>query len=299
MKSIRFTSNIHFKGFFDGIDSCPVKIVSQVKKACQEKKELKQYFKGNFINSLFSLPDEILLKHQELYYGKKIIGEILNKLEENFNLYLSKQVQRGIPLAEAHVNGIKAFLELDELKEFSIDNVEISSSNPEDSHYNMFAIETVLSLFPESLREDLDKIILDDETSRAIPSEKTIVLKFQENALHQMGEAIHEYAHLIDTNNLEIRKENIDFLKKRVSSTEKVSMKDCFDGNMLEEAEEVRVYPNDLVDAYGGVVYGTLEDNSPSEVLSLGLQALVLNPTAFFIRDNDYFNFVKDFLKNK
>ena len=305
MKNLAFTrSNIEFKGFFAGIDTCPLSLIAQIRDNCVGLTELKKdypFFQNRgIVDVLLLVPDEVAKKYPDVYEVKRIIHKISQTLESNYNTFLFKKVQNGVPLAQAHKEGILEFLNLTH-KTTPFDLKKIISSNPEESHDNAYSVEEALSLFPKNKRVDLNSVILkENETSKAFPEDNSILLNLEDNVLFQMGEAVHEYAHLVDKEKEDVRTSNIDFLKTRILSSNKIKMKDFLKGQDFKkthkDAEDTLIYPTTLLDPYAGLVYGSIEENSPSEVLSVGLQALVVNPTSFYLRDPNYFSFVKEFL---
>lgn len=298
---IMFThSNDKFKGFYHGIDMDPFVLIKRIEENCLGLSKLKEdhpfFEQRTLVDILTSLPEEKAQEYPDVLEAKNIIEKVIETMEYNFNLLIMENLHKGQALPKAYMNSLSSLIKIS-VNSFSLPE-DISSSNPEESHDNFFAIESALSLIPEKLRINLDKIILNkDSKSKALQKDgkNIIVLNLTENLIFQMGEALHEYAHLIEKDNPSINTKTVNYLKTRILSEEKVSLADFCKANYKQctKNSDILIYPTTLLDPYAGRTYGEgLTSETKTEILSIGLQALVLNPTNFLLRDPDFSNFI-------
>jgi len=243
---------------------------------------------------------------------RKVVMGIIRLIHSNFETFVNERIQEGYNIAQAQILGIKKLLNIPNYSELEFP--EVFSNGDIDSQKIESLIKTfqmATSIIPDNLKKKtpVPIIILNQDEMSDLPSfssysnKVVISLNMKTKFVQQIAEAIHEYAHLIEQFNPDINIETNKFLLEKIYSLEKDSLENLgkkYKKPFLHEAKKIEVYEGPFIDLYVGRTYGNLDTSLNkivnTEVLSVGLEALFLNPTNFMLRDKDYFEFIKKHL---
>lgn len=243
---------------------------------------------------------------------RKVVIGIVRLIHSNFESFVTERIQEGYNIAQAQILGIKKLLDIPNYAELEFP--EVFSNGEIDSQKIESLIKTfqmATSLIPDNLKKNtpVPTIILNQDEMSTLPSfssytnKVVISLNMKTKFVQQIAEAIHEYAHLIEQFNPEVNLDTNKFLLEKIFSLEKDTLENLgkkYQKPFLPEAKKIEVYEGPFIDLYVGRTYGNLDSNLNqivnTEVLSVGLEALFLNPTNFMLRDKDYFEFIKKHL---
>lgn len=237
---------------------------------------------------------------------------LVHVLHNNFKLFLEDKLHEGLTLAEAQIAGIKEYLKLPEYQSLSFNEIYTQGEVTQDQVNRVInSFQAVSTLIPDVYKNNtpVPTIIIRGENGQnsapfASAAEKSlIVLNLQKNLITQISEALHEYLHLIEQFNPMINKATNEFLLKNAISLNQKTLQDIgleFKKPFKQSAGEVLVYEGPFVDPYVGRTYGILDKDLnklvTTEVLSVGGEALLLNPTTFSLRDPEHFELIKKVL---
>lgn len=103
--------------------------------------------------------------------------------------------------------------------------------------------------------------------------------------------AVHEAAHWLEDHNDSINHKTRQFLKKRIGSEEPRKLSEI---SNIKSFDEWEIAVQDGFDnAYTGKIYGDLDQpGTPTEILSMGIERMRLNPAYFAERDPEFFDFI-------
>lgn len=142
-------------------------------------------------------------------------------------------------------------------------------------------ISSVDALIPDYFKkESFDILLVKSTKSYYDVKEKQMVLNIAQSPTNLISEIFHEFGHVLEIQNPTLYQESVTFV-----------VKNSINNSILRS----NVNRGRFVHPYVGTVY---EWNS-TEVVSLGLQMMFLNPVMFLFRDNDHFEFIDSILRKK
>lgn len=274
------------------------------------------------IETLLALDDSDLTNYTNLKIGKKIIQDLLDRMNHNFGLFIQEHLYyEDCTMLESQVAGVREiltnlvncgekknlkvhkFLKIKEV--FKDDGVE-----KKDAEVVVKVLREVSSLIPDKYKKNVPAITVlirrggIGQVSIASLDKAVLVLNVRTNKVLQAAEAFHEYVHLIERFNAKLMKHSNNFLKARRVDSEKKTLKeicDKYNKHYRPDAGGIEVYEDHFMDAYAGRVYGDLDGAYPvpTEVLTVGCEIMMLDPIGFSVKDRDYFNFISSFLTGK
>lgn len=290
----------------------------------ENKSELSKFLKRNICYSLkpdfellLDFPNEQKVLFPKLSSVNKFLTKLLDEYNKNYQDFLQAKLYSGIGgMIDAQRAGVLSFLsethnsKVRTYKKLTIKDVyKDENISEEQAEMVIFALESVSELIPDKYKKKVGAVtlLIRSESSNSAPcatiedGEFVIVLNFKKNNIIQTAEAFHEYAHLIEKANKSLMMSSNKFLKNRIVSNEPEKLK--FIGkkykiNYSETASEVMVYPGKFLDGYAGRTYGDLFGKTlvPTEIFSIGVEALFLDPIGFFIKDHEHYDLIKKFL---
>lgn len=156
-----------------------------------------------------------------------------------------------------------------------------------------YRLNDLFSLIPDSYKKQKINIILDSiPVSYSMNNE--IFINIDQECDLILSEIAHELGHILERQNPEIQAKCLKFILSR--SQELVPINDIADdSDKYSDPDKLLVYNGRFFDPYVGKVY----DDKQTEVLSMGLQMLILNPELFLFRDCEHFKLIIDILENK
>lgn len=247
--------------------------------------------------------------------ARQTILNIVHILNKNFNLFIQEKLHEGLTLAESQICGIKTFLRLPEYKALSFSDIYTQGEVSQDQLNRVInAFQVASSLVPDKYKSVTPVptiIIRGAEAQNSAPfasaaKQSIIVLNIQKDLIVQIAEALHEYLHLVEQFNPQINKLTNQFLLTKSLNLTPKSLEEL--GNKYkkpfkESAKDILVYEGCFIDLYVGRTYGDLDPSLnklvATEVLSVGIEALLLNPTNFYMRDPEHFNLISQVLKGE
>jgi hypothetical protein len=309
-----------YNGMFDQIPGLdPLKIIDEVISGCHESLLpllLRHPSLGGRtpVETILSLPDSAALEFPDLAKAKKILTHLKETVSNNYMLFLQAELYGGSGnMMEVQCAGIaemlgakKRFHELAIAETFKGDEVAASSIAVVKK-----ALLTVSRLVPDKYKSKIPPLTLVVRDAHEKPAgavldgdDAVIILNVWKNNIVQAAEALHEYVHLVEKFNPKVMRYSNEFLKLRRASDKKVLLGQTAQRYNLpykNSAADIDVYEGHFLDVYAGRTYGDVDgaDAVPSEVLTVGCEALFLDPASLFIKDRNYFNFVAKFLKGE
>lgn len=306
-----------FKTFFNGLSEDPLnKIRTSFDKL--KDNELLDYLNENpymgnrtFMDLLSSVPEESLIKYPKLLTLKQEILNQLSQVNHNYKIFIQEKLNEGLTLAEAQVESVRHFLNLDKTySKTKIEQLYFDEGVTQEEAERIVAIfELAGKLIPNKYKKNLPPLNIvvkpsNNQISFATSSEDVtvIVLTSKPSIIEQLALCLHEYSHLIEKYNPEINLKTNDFMVSRIRNLNLVSMKSTAEKyrkpyNIVHAHEEV--YEGDFIDPYIGKTYGHLGDARLvlTEALSVGIEAMMLNPLNFYFRDSEHFYLIYHMLK--
>jgi hypothetical protein len=252
--------------------------------------------------------------HPEFLQARQAVLKIVHTLHNNFKLFLEDKLHEGLNLAEAQISGIREFLSIPQYSHLEFSEIYTEGEvSQEQINRVISSFQVASSLIPDKYKSltPVPTIIIRGEGNNSAPfasaaQKSLIVLNLQKNLITQIAEAFHEYLHLIEQFNENINILTNKFLLVKNTSLTQKSMKDIgieYKKPFKASAGDVLVYEGPFIDSYVGRTYGVLDPLLKkivtTEVLSVGGEALLLNPTTFSLRDPDHFNLIKSILKGE
>lgn len=247
-------------------------------------------------DALTSVPDIIIIEYPTLYQVKKSLKEKFKNETENY-----KQLQ-GTDLEK-----IISFLDLKKENPADVGTVYIQDKSKDiDKQLRLF--EEITELIPDKYKKNIGSIDLYLLEGIISPyasydkDKKAINLSLNSDDTTFVSELAHEYGHLLEEFNEAIKKESWRFINKRIIDENKVKISDIyFDQDEeydLDKYPELDVYKGFFISPYVGRTYGEKEIGQ-TEIISLGLQSLFLNPITFLFKDIGHFEIIYHLLKGK
>ena len=270
---------------------------SQVGEHLQYKELLSNlpHMKGRTVfDTLTSLTDLTLSEYPSLLQAKKHLKKLYSASLKEFETESLEDIIVNLDLsisdADNSINEI--FLDLDE----------------EKTDEYIHALTTVISMFPEKYKQPVGKVnfVVEDDLVPYVSfneTQKDIKSPFSDDSLLMASLIAHEFTHLLENANSELRKISHDFLTKRRYSDQMASLSEFSEDHGIDympEASDVKVIPGAFIDPYVGRIYQKEENYSQdenTEVLSVGVQALILNPVNFLFKDPEHFLITCNLLK--
>lgn len=243
-------------------------------------------------DTLTSVPDITLIEYPNLFSSKQELKELYKKSLKEYNDFsindlLSKKYSKEIALKSIYQD--------------QLTNKELSIFIEQ--------LESVLILIPDKYKKnikDFDIVLSKNEKHSAISrslKKQEMIIKYDNSDLKNLqGEIIHEIGHLLEDSNFKLKNFSHKFLLERIYSKEKIKFNDFSDECNLEIFDErnSEVYPGPFISPYIGKVYNDLDNyNAETEVLSVGLQSMLLDPLNFLFKDVEHFLFIYNVLKEK
>jgi hypothetical protein len=290
----------------------------------QNKEELNKFLTKNRafelkpeFDLLLDFPSQQKVLFPKLSSVSKYLTKLLAEYNNNYQNFLQAKLYSGIGgMIDAQRAGVLSFLsETDNEKVVLYKKLKIKDVYKDDqiteeqAEMVIFALETASELIPDKYKKKVKPVtlLIRTETAGSAPcatiedGEFVIVLNFKKNNIIQTAEAFHEYVHLVEKANPELMKASNAFLKSRVISNKTAPLEDLgrkYRINYSQSAAKIHVYPGRFLDGYAGRTYGDLFENKPipTEILSIGVEALFLDPIGFFIKDHEHYELVKKFL---
>lgn len=240
-------------------------------------------------DALTSLPDMILIEYPSLLQEKNLLkvkfSQALidydqvkgNRVDEKVKNYLELKDSEPIQIKDVHFNGTKK--EADLLVDF---------------------INDCTKLFPEKYKENLvlnyyiSTASLDSFSSFDVENQHNIVLSSNQDIEPFAAQLMHEVGHVIENNTPSIKAAALDFLHKRAPN---LRLEELSAHTMSDEDVRVKVLPGRFIEPYVGRIYGSPESIQNTEVISVGLQSLFLNPVIFLFKDTEHFMLIYNVLK--
>lgn len=152
--------------------------------------------------------------------------------------------------------------------------------------------DKILDLFrliPDNLKKEQINIVFKTiPLSYSINNEVFINIDQKDDLI--VSEIAHELGHILERQNPEIKQKCFDFVKSR--SNKLIQLGDISDHSSNYQDPSLLVYDGRFFDPYVGKIY----NDNQTEVLSMGLQMLILNPELFLFRDCEHFKFVANIL---
>ncbi len=315
--SFSFENKKEFINMFHGLSMDPHVSLKLLEDKCSSdlSKEIAMnphLGKRTFTDTLTSLENSA---SPLLLQSRQVVINIAKILDSNFKSFMISKINEGLTLAEANILGIQDFMNIPNYLALDFSEVFTEGDvNPEQVKRIVVAFQIASTLIPDVYKKTtpLPTLIIRsndsvESSSFAVVAEKSvIVLNIQKEIITQIAEAIHEYVHLIEINNSNINKATNLFIKKRCPDLKENSLEflgQLYKKNYRSVAKDINVYDGNFIDLYVGRTYGSIDPNLEklvsTEVLSVGLEALLLNPTNFYLRDPEHFLLIKDFLLGK
>lgn len=237
-------------------------------------------------DTLTSVPDFTLCEYPDLLNYKKFYKE---KYKSALSYFSISSLEDLIPKFDLNISS----------SENSVNEVYGDLSD-EDSDKFMYALEFSLSLFNEKYKDLVGKVdFVIENRNAAYPGfegAKEVKIAFNKDVKTLSSFISHEFAHLIEASNPSLKLISAEFLKKRVYQEDTVILSDFCEENGLNysgAAKQIEVFPGSFIDPYVGRTY--VHDNT--EVFSIGVQALILDPVNFLFKDAEHFELTWNFLK--
>lgn len=256
-------------------------ILQDIDKIKQELKfelttlETSPYFQNLLVQFKNHTPFDIVCIAEQSSKESRL-EEIRHKLK---NMLLNTQ-------AKFVINDNRTFLE----SVFGIENTvswikDINSNSPLATPETVISacdlIESVTKIFPDYLKKNKVHIILSDiPPSSFNPAKNELVLNINQSRHNFISEIFHELGHVIEIQNPEIYNDSLSFIRKK-------------SGNQALVANQT--YSGRFNHPFIGKVY----DIPSTEVISMGLQLLYLNPIMFLFRDLDHYELIESILRKE
>lgn len=251
------------------------------------------HFVGKTVfDTLTSIPDLVLLEYPTLYQIKKSIKEKYAKESDAFFHMKGNQIEKTIKI-----------LDLKKSESASVDTLFVDDENL-DYSAQMSLFESITELIPKAYKDSIGAInvYLSKNINSSFASydknNKSIHISLLTKTDVLGSEIAHEFGHLVENFNEEIKKRSWLFINSRLLSSEVHNLSDVLEnqGEDFDENSEINVYFGEFISPYVGRIY---ETNGPTEVISIGLQALTLNPINFLFKDVEHFELIFELLRGK
>lgn len=266
-----------------------------------------------FVDTLTCGELDKLQENASFMQVRTLVLSLVHTLNNNFKSFLEDKLHEGLTLAEAQIAGIKEFLHLPEYQPLTFEEIYTQGVvSQEQINRVISAFQVASTLIPDRYKQStpVPTIIIkgpdDKSPSFASAAEKSlIVLNLQTNLITQIAEALHEYLHLIEQFNPEINYTTNKFIMDKTNLCQKTikEIGETYRKPFLPSAASVLVYQGPFIDPYIGRTYGsidpTLKKLVGTEVLSVGGEALLMNPTNFSLRDPEHFKLIVQVLQGK
>lgn len=268
-----------------------------------------------FVDTLTAANLDQIKSLPQVMQARQAALNIVHILHKNFTLFIQDKLHEGLTLAEAQICGIKEFLKINSYQSLTFNEIYTQGEVTQDQVNRVInAFQVACSLVPDKYKQNtpLPTIIIRGEGSLntapfASAAQKSIIgLNIQKDLIVQIAEALHEYLHLIEQFNPEINLATNKFLLSKANSLTMASLEILgtkYQKPFKMSAKDIKVYEGPFIDLYVGRTYGELDPNLKTlvttEVLSVGIEALLLNPTNFYMRDPEHFNLISKVLRGE
>ena len=132
------------------------------------------------------------------------------------------------------------------------------------------------------------------------------ISKYAGRGYHNMGNiylpegvrprlVIHELGHELEFRNAEVHKKAVAFLERRTVGEEARKLRDIMKGYDYGEDEIAK--KDKFFDPYCGKIYETAGEKRSTEIVSMGMERMYVDPIDFARTDPDYFDFIYDLLR--
>jgi hypothetical protein len=288
----------------------------------ESKEEINSFLRNNKefslkpeLDLILSFSERDLISYPNLLKVSNYLKKLLIQYNSNYKDFLQEKLYSGIGgMIEAQRAGIISFLTETEKRSFTLnsklkikDIYKDDDITEEQAEMVVFSLESASELIPDKYKRKIKPItlLIRSESSGSAPcatiedGEFVIALNFKKNNIIQAAEAFHEYVHLVEKSNPYLMEASKGFIRSRVISESTLSLEELgkdYNVNYSPSASKIQVYPGRFLDGYAGRTYGDPfgKELVPTEIFSIGAEALFLDPIGFFIKDNEHYNLVKD-----
>jgi hypothetical protein len=248
-------------------------------------------------DTLTSVPDLIILEYPTLFQVKKALKQKYIEERDAFFNIDKLQIEKIADLLGLKVE----------------DSAEVETVFVDDNEKNyssqLTAFEQVTELIPNKYKQSVSKINIYLSNTNASSfaaynkESKSINLSLLSTPSNFISEIAHEYGHLVEEFNPTIKNKSWDFFNTRAPSLEMESISEILhdQGEEYDTSKypDLSVYKGSFISPYVGRVYGEVSEKGPTEVISIGLQSLFLDPINFLFKDVEHFNLIYKLLKGE
>jgi len=292
----------------------------------------------SIVDLVLNLPKSISKNYKDVDSTKKTIQNIFDQMNDNFRCLIqsklfdrfnkspkgkvkSESYQDAITrsftnsMIEVQAEGIRELIgQKKKFKEVAIEKafLDYKNTDTEEGYKVIDALRLISEFVPDKYKKKIPPLVVcirnkDFELSPAARLDSLdkpwIGLNIRENRVIQAAEVFHEYVHLIEAHNPEIMMETNLFLKRRRVSNKMTTIQEVsekYNKKYIKKTEKIKVFDGNFLDPYVGRTYGDIDTHlSPTEVLTIGVEALFLDPVGFFLKDQDHYELVLKFLHGK
>lgn len=141
-------------------------------------------------------------------------------------------------------------------------------------------LDQVQQIIPSYFKkEKVDIVLMGKGRSFYDMKKKELHLNIKQSKTNLISEIFHEFGHIIEIQNPHIFEESLKFIKSKT-------------GNEISR-------PNVILGPFCHPYIGTIYEWNSTEVVSMGLQLMFLNPIMFLFRDPEHFEFIEYILKKE
>ena len=248
---------------------------------------------------------------------REIGGSDINKLAEEIKgLYQivvkDFQLEQGLEKIGGHIGNLKNLFGLypkrkskeDLIGDFYFDEEDLPSSAALQLGG---AIENLITLFPEKyLKNVVDVTVfmekkMDAYSYAQVDSDEVYIFFKDDNAFDKIARLLHEFTHVIETHNPDLQKAVLNFLYNRSSKKTSIRAKEIalrYEKPCPRGIEDLMVLEGKWSQIYKGYIYES-ENSIATELLSMSMEELFIDPISLLIRDPSLFIFLRDVIQGK